>query len=154
MTRLLVVILLTAACAGVSPRAQLVQTHQGIQTLLASVDDAERIVCFGSTTLPSDPTRCSTPAAQTAGLTDARHRAISRAFVKAFDAQIALGAAIAVWQYGQAMDVSLLESAVAEIDAQLAGMNIAIPALAPMFRRLVEWKAEIARFRLLFGGVS
>jgi hypothetical protein len=96
---ILLALVLLAACAA-NPRARLVQTHQGIQTALATLDDAERILCWDATVLPADATRCTTEAARLAGLTDARHQAISRGFIKAYEAQLGLGQVIAVWVLG------------------------------------------------------
>ena len=143
---------LVASCATMSPRAQAVQTHQGIQTLLASVDDAERVLCFGSTALPPAPSRCTTDAARAAGLTDARHQAISRALVKAFSGQVVVGMAISVWQPGQPLDMSQVDAAAADIDRELAQMNAGIPALAPLLAKAREWVAEINRLKALFKG--
>ena len=145
-------VLLAACCASVSPRVQLVTAHQGIQTILATADDSERVLCFGSTALPAVATECSTAAAAQVGLTGERHRAIRRAFVKAYDAQIALGAVITAWVRGQPVDMSTLISAASEIDVQLAQMNVKAPNLGKLIKDLLNWKAEIERIRELFGG--
>jgi len=140
------------ACATMSPRAQAVQTHQGIQTLLAAVDDAERVLCFGSTTLPAQPSRCTTDAARTAGLTDARHQALSRALVQAFAGQVAVGMALTVWRPGQLVDMSEVDAAAVEIDRELAQLRTGIPALAPLITKAREWIAEVNRLKALFQG--
>lgn len=140
------------SCAGVTPRAQLVQTHQAIQTLLASVDDAERTLCFGSTILPTVPTRCTTEAATQAGLTDQRHQAIQGAFNRAYDAQIRLAGVIATWEQGASIDLNLAIAAATEVDAQLDQMNVSFPQLAPLIRNVQRWMAELARLRQLIGG--
>jgi len=140
------------ACATMSPRAQAVQTHQGIQTLLAAVDDAERVLCFGSTTLPAQPSRCTTDAARTAGLTDARHQALSRALVKAFAGQVAVGTALTVWRPGRPVDMSEVDAAAVEIDRELAQLRTGIPAIAPLITKAREWIAEVNRLKALFQG--
>lgn len=151
MKKLLLIVLLASACAGVSPRAKLVVSHQGIQTLLASVDDSERLLCFGSVTLPVDPSVCST-AAMKVGLTNDRHRSIRRSFVKAFNAQIALGVVIGTWVPGEPLDMSQLLLAVEEIDVQLALMNIKSPDISNFIQSILRWKAEIEKLKSLFGG--
>lgn len=144
-------VLALSACAS-SPRAKLVQTHQSVQMTLATLDDAERVLCWNTTIPPEDSSRCTTEAARTAGLTTERHRAISRAFVKAYDAQLAIGGVIAVWAPGTPVDFTLIDAAAAEIDAQVRLMNVSLPEIAPLIRRIREWQAEITKIKQLFGG--
>lgn len=146
------ILIIGLACSSLSPRAQLVTTHDGVEKLLAAVDDSERILCFGSTTMPAVPTKCTTPAAVAAKLTDDRHVALSRALYKAFSAQVALGKVIQTWVPGQPVDMSMLTSAVAEVDVQLALLDIKAPNLSGLLADILKWKAEIERLRALFGG--
>lgn len=149
MRRLLVaLLLLLPACASMSPRAQLVQTHQSIEVLLATLDDAERVLCFGSTILPADPTRCTTSAAVLAGLTTQRHRALRRHFAAAFDAQVRVGAVIATWQPGTTVDMTTAINAAVEVSKQLDEMA----SVSGLIRDAARWLVELNRLKALFGG--
>lgn len=150
---LLLVSSLAAGCAG-NPRSNLVKTHQGIQTILAALDDAERRLCFGSTTLTATPNQCHTDVAKAVGLTDARHRAIHAALNKGYEAQIHIGAAIALWQPGQTVDMALALQAASEVNSILAAMNVKMPDLTPLLQRAKDWTDQLERLKQLFGGGS
>lgn len=144
-------LIIALACAA-NPRAKLVQTHQGIQTILASMDDMERTFCFGSTVPTATPNRCDTEIAKTIGLTNARHQAISAAFIKAYDAQLQIGAAIAIWQPGQTIDLAVALKAASDVNRILAEMNVKVPDLAGLLLKGQQWSAELQRLKALFGG--
>lgn len=143
---------LTLACAGVSPRAQVVQTHQGLQTILASFDDAERQLCFGSTTLPARPNVCSTEVATVVGLTNARHRSIQGALARAYTEQIRLGAVIEAWTPGTPLDMSAAFAIATEVNAQLREMNTAVPDLSRLLSLMEAWIRELSRLKVAGGG--
>lgn len=148
---ILLLAVVIAGCAGVTPRAHLVQTHQAVHTLLSSVDDAERVLCFGSTTLPPEPTKCNTAVAAAAGLTDARHQRIQAALVKAYEWQLLLGGIISVWQPGMTVDMTMVLEAIGDIQAELDAMNIGLPDLRPLVLKSAEWIAEVNRLKSQFG---
>jgi hypothetical protein len=156
MKRILIVIAvsLSFACGGMTPRAKLVNSHQSIETLLATVDDAERILCFGSVELPRDPTRCTTDLARQAKLTDEKHRAIRLQFIKAYEAQIRLGRVIATWVPGTQVNMDTAVDAVAEISYQLSEMNSSIPDLSFLIKNVKLWLEELNRMKEVFGGAK
>jgi hypothetical protein len=150
MTRhlLMLALTLTLACAG-APRARLVQTHQTIQTALAALDDAERRLCWNTIVVPDDATRCTTAAATAAGLTPERHQAISRAFIKAYRAQLVLGDAIALWTQGAVIDLAPIEAAARDLDLAFAGLPATLPSVAPLLTARRDWQRELDRLTTL-----
>jgi hypothetical protein len=149
---LIVVILFSVACAG-SPRANLVRTHQSVQIALGAVDDAERMLCFGSITLPVNPTHCTTEAARTAGLTDERHKAIQTLLARAQKEQLRIASVISVWKSGDKINFDTIVSLAKAITDQINQMNasVQIPDLAALIQQIRDWVEEINRLKLAFG---
>jgi hypothetical protein len=140
-----------AACVG-NLRANLVRSHQAAQITLATIDDTERVLCFGSTVVPTVANHCTTEAAKLAGLNDATHQAIHVVLNKGFRAQIELADAIDAWTPGTKVDLSVL-TGVAQQLQQLVGTltNTQLPDLAKLITQAASWKAEVDRLRELFG---
>lgn len=140
------------ACAG-SPRANLVRSHQAAQVTLATIDDTERVLCFGSTTVPAvDANRCTTDAAKAAGLTDLKHQQFHAILNKGYRAQIELADVIDAWTPGTKADMTTLTNVARELQELTATLtNAQLPNLAKLIGQIAAWKAEIDRLRELFG---
>jgi hypothetical protein len=159
MKRVVVVILAVFAlsCASMSPRTKLVRSHQSIQILLASVDDAERVLCFGSTVLPARPNQCSTATAKTVGLTDAKHRNIQRLLGQAYDAQIALADVIVIdaWVPGQPLNLDTLSAVAKELSTEVNSLTGSqLPDLGALIQRVRAWVTEVGVIRASFQKVG
>lgn len=85
-----------------NPKAIIVAAHQSIEVALAAVDDGERALCDPA---PAQPAHCAAPVA---GLTDAKHQAISRELVGAFTTQGRLVPAIKSWSVGDPIPTDLV----------------------------------------------
>jgi hypothetical protein len=81
---LLAVALAASGCAGkLTPLKQ----AQITKSSLDAAFDLEASLCWGVSSVhlaPTDRTRCTAPTARVIGLTDARHQAINRGFVRAY----------------------------------------------------------------------
>lgn len=145
------------SCAG-NIHVNLIKAHQAIETGLATVDDAERVVCFGTKDLKQvpDPTHCTTALAVTAKLTDAKHQEFHRLLSKAYDAQARLGPVLQSWT-GPGLPADLTEVlALADQVTKLArDFNPSVPDVGAIITDVLKWQSELASLKTaLSGGVK
>jgi len=99
------ILIISSACAttGLKLKQQAVLGLQVSETSLEGAQDIERNLCFNNPSSESGPI-CTNPIASTVGLTrlnsngDNIHVLISRAFSKAFSAQVLAGTALLAWR--------------------------------------------------------
>lgn len=110
-------VLLVAGCASVPLKQKVSATHQTLHQALVSADDLERALCAPD---PAAVNHCTSPSAPSIGLTDAVHQDISRKFVKAYENDLRLSAALIAWKAGDPAPkdlVTLVADAQATYDA-------------------------------------
>lgn len=90
-------VLAFSGCASVPLKQKLSTAHQSVREAIVQLDEAERQLCGPA---PAQPNHCTTIAAQVVGLTDARHQAISRQLVQAYETDIKAGTALIAWRAG------------------------------------------------------
>lgn len=122
------IVLLYASCTSVPLKQKVATTHQTLHTALIAADDLERQLCAPD---PARVNHCTSPSAVTIGLTDALHQDISRRFVKAYETDLRLSAAIIAWKAGDPPPsdlTSLVADAQATYDAvkPLTGIGTAL----------------------------
>lgn len=115
---------LAFACGG-SAHVRLIQGHQAFETALETVDDAERLACWGSVTLPADPTTCTLPTADAPVISKKLHHDISIRIRDAFDHQTALVPILKGWTANTVPpDLSSAYSDALQIDMLLRSVGI------------------------------
>ena len=144
-------------CAG-NLRVQLVKSHQAIETSLATIDDAERVVCFGTThvDLAPDPTKCNNAIAATAKLTDAKHQQFHRLLSKAYAAQVRLGPVLQSWTGpGLPADLTEVLAISDQVTALAREFNPSVPNISGLIAEALKWQSQLASIKAaLSGGVK
>lgn len=140
---------LAVGCAG-SLKANLVAAHQGIETSLAGVDDAERLACFGQLSLPANPTTCGNPLALKFGLTDQRHQKFSQLLSQAYAVQVRLAPAIKTFKAGDPIPTDLTTSLQLAQEVQSAAAVFDPSSNIPA--RVKTWLDELTALSKLFNG--
>lgn len=147
-------LLFGVSCAG-NLRVQLVKAHQSIETALATADDTERIVCFGTKELARvpDPTHCTTALAVQAGLTDAKHREFHRLLSLAFAAQVRLGPVLQSWQGpGLPADLTEVVALSDQITALARTFNASVPDIGGLIQTVLRWQADLVSLKHSLAG--
>lgn len=141
-------------CAG-NLRVTLIKAHQGIETTLATIDDAERVMCFGTATLAQvpDPTRCTTALAVQAHLTDAKHQQFHRLLARAYADQERLGPVLQSWTGpGLPADLEDVLRLADQITALAREFNAATPDVGNLIQTILRWQSELASIKSALGG--
>lgn len=141
---LLVLLMLSAACASLPIKERLVKSAQATETALGAAQDFERSA-FMSGAIPS--------------LTPAKHQAISAAFSNAFGTQIKLATALRAWRSGDPKPASVdqlaadVRETLAVIQQATAGGTTTGPA-SELIGKVNAILAEVAKVADAFGGKS
>jgi hypothetical protein len=151
LASLIAAAIIVAGC-GATVKELLVASYQGTHTTFAAVDDGERVLCFGSTTLPPVPQRTHCTAG-TPGLTDAKHQQISASLVKAFDAEVRLAPVLKLWKQGDPIptDFTIAQAESANILA-LAKAIDPNPKVLAWIANVQSWVDGYAKLAALFNG--
>ena len=154
-SRLIVAIVaaLVLTGCGATVKELLVSSYKGTHTLFSAVDDGERTLCFGSTTLPpvAQRTHCT---AGTPGLTDQKHQDISKALVKAFDAETRLAPALKLWKQGDPIptDFATAQAESKNVLALANALSGSSPKVLAWIANIQAWVDSYTKLAALFNG--
>lgn len=136
-----------AGCASTPLKQKVSNGHQTVRAALTAFDDAERALCAPD---PATPNHCTNAAAATAGLTDAKHQAISRAMADAYQKDEAVAVVLIAWKSGDPVP--------ADVPTVLADANAALAvaqSLAPtnsLVQKATAFLTAAQQLLLLLGG--
>jgi hypothetical protein len=146
------------ACASLA--VVLTKTYVSVEKSLATVDDGEYDLCFGT----HDPAvitqmtaaqlvHCSSPVAGPAGLTDARHLQLTRQLKDAFDAQVRLGPILKTWTAGPIpKDLATALSDAAQVNSLAQALDPKAPNVQPFLDDITLWIKDLASIQATITG--
>lgn len=113
------------SCAAIPLKQKISTGHQTARQALVIFDEAERDLCR-----PVAPAmgHCTNPQAAILGLTDEKHRTLSRELADAFLKDAAVGDAMQLWRAGDPMPPSLTQLLSDAQSAQLIATDLGLPS--------------------------
>lgn len=138
---------LSTNCASVSLKQKVSETHQTVRTALVAIDDAEAAACQPAADAPN---HCTSPAAATIGLTDAKHQQLSRLLADAFDKDAKVSAALIAWKAGDPMPTDL-PTLLADANGALTVAQSFAPS-SPILAKVQSLLSALAQLQSVLGG--
>jgi hypothetical protein len=147
---------LLASCASLP--VVLTKTYEMNETALATVDDSEYILCYGTKDISNITgaalLHCTSPAAKLAHLTDDLHLQVSKKLNDAFEAQKRLGPVLATWTAGTAVPKDLLTTIddANQVNSLVQALDPKVPDASSLFANLKTWINDLSTLRSKIGG--
>ena len=136
-----------SACASMPVKKQAAEKLTDTAQLLTAAREAEHRLCSSTADATRPATRCDSPQAAAAGLTDARHQALERALTAALDAHSKAVAALEAWKAGEPPPPSLHEVVVSAEAALVAAQDLtpdaSVSMIADSLRRAIDAVASV-----------
>ena len=147
---LLLVFVVSSACASLPAKQTAVVTLQASETALEAAHNSERALCNPAADKTKAVTHCEGPAAAQLGLTDDRHVQLAKAFSKAFDTEIKAATVLKALPANGTAPASLAEYQ-ADLNAILALVSGIFPSTSETVAKVQEAINEAAKVAAILG---
>lgn len=137
----------STGCASVPLKQKVSEAHQTVRQALVAIDDAEVAACQPSGDAPN---HCTSPAAATIGLTDAKHQQLSRLLADAFDKDAKVSAALIAWKAGDPMPTDL-PTLLADANGALTVAQSFAPS-SPILAKVQSLLSALTQLQTVLGG--